>query len=1090
MDNDEDELFYLAASTNIREDEHALRHLSHQDSELDFARERLALFNEENKARALEEDDLMQQFGQLLAQHFTSQCRKCEEPMAFYLDPPFEKWTCDFCGHGFTEETYACSVTPEECDTTWCTKCFRKRHKVKERTPEPTPEPTPTLEPEVVPEPTPPMKPKPKPKRVKKAVKKAEPEGLPHSVVLLLDADETSCRLRLEGTMRDSVQCLLQMFGELTREAQRKDLHKVSAVDVKKTINATDEGWNMSKANMQTAAYSTVQSEEEMREFAQKIETWYHEKPGDVVTELTENLRYPTSVETLDVLSAISNALLEKDEVVAEFGGVLAELLVLRQYTQKPLDLDRDVTWEGVPSESRLQYEYEMRYSDWNWENEDKRNGSIFGPICSALRDQGPGGTQSEWSESVLRRWIKWVCTVGAICSQPGKEVDTVWRGLGGGCLPGFVVENHRTMTGLLGWPALSSTSFDRDASYSYMMGTAANSVSQPNAANPGTIMFKISSVRTGKVLQALSQYPEEAELLLGPFNLFRIDSIEPDLQNPFRNESGEPMGLLVSCTSMGPVDMAQFHHEVRTDAVKASKRLQSDNNEQRLTILRELATALHADLGTQTETELLSHCHDLQSYVQLLTNVVHSSPVANPTPAIKEKSEGDYCRELNMQLHRGGVALPQGGYTNLSDAAYGITEEMALLKSKLHETQKELGVVQRKSQSPRTSMTSLPIHTPGASVPELFQVNSEGELTLLMRRVRESITLQRSPLQVKLRKYYELGLLTEQEFRECLAHGGVAPEPTDAELRRQILKVLALEQKQSLCREMSAERERASQPRETPQPQTALSPEELRSMRAQYDGIPDSVLEAIKRCGIDEKDPSLLLDREASPRQLLQAVIENLQQQVQSGTQNTQPPVEPPRAQPTMPTPLQTRPVPSPQPRPQPQQQPQPQPQPQTQTQLRPQLLPQQHQMRSHSVQTPQLSHTRSHTQGSPYRTPDVYAQQSADESLLRNQILQQQRTTATMQQQMQQLVQMQQSQLLQQQQQQAEKRSQIDLHRQMLQQQSVLQQQHSQLSAQHYSSPQHAFPQHSSPQPSRPTKGVTFDTAARTANDMRYSL
>eukprot|EP01065_Artemidia_motanka_P006884 TRINITY_DN1336_c0_g1_i3.p1 TRINITY_DN1336_c0_g1~~TRINITY_DN1336_c0_g1_i3.p1 ORF type:complete len:1101 (+),score=389.86 TRINITY_DN1336_c0_g1_i3:1657-4959(+) len=341
---------------------------------------------------------------------------------------------------------------------------------------------------------------------------------------------------------------------------------------------------------------------EEMREFAERLIRWYKAKPGDVVDEIVENLRVPEGSDAIHRLGIIANVLRQEPRVARSFRDLcLAELLAVRGYTQKPIDIDRDVGWVDAPlpqasnessTATLAREQYEKRFSDWGWaEQRDGvrcRNGSLFGIVCSAMRDQGPGGSKQQWSEDALKKWVKWLFTLAACCADVDTEVAEVWRGLGGGGLPGFVVDNHRTMKegDALGWPAPSSTSHDFRASYEYMWGTAANSTGRPNTERPGTCMFRMSSVLTGRELVDISQYPAEAELLLGPFTIFRIDSVEEEQSNSFMNADGRPQGLNISMTCLGPMGgplrqtpwLADFYRSVRRDARRASERLRAES--------------------------------------------------------------------------------------------------------------------------------------------------------------------------------------------------------------------------------------------------------------------------------------------------------------------------------------------------------------------------------------------------------------------------------------------------------------------------------------------------------------------------------
>eukprot|EP01059_Diplonema_ambulator_P023657 TRINITY_DN391_c2_g1_i1.p1 TRINITY_DN391_c2_g1~~TRINITY_DN391_c2_g1_i1.p1 ORF type:complete len:752 (+),score=241.94 TRINITY_DN391_c2_g1_i1:292-2547(+) len=633
---------YLAGGTQLAGSGAAISLLGVQDVQLELARERRAQSNAEDKMREAIEVEQAQAFGMLAAEHFPSYCRECNTAMGYYHQSPWNKWYCDSCGHGYSAPVFTCAKTPLKCDNTYCRKCFLRRCKLVPPTNAQVPSPS-----------LPPAK-----TRLPKVAKKKEKKVKVAATLGNVEGDEALFREAIEEAWVDSrkeVEHLLRMLrmkAPVRQVADDKKVVKEASVKVaRQRIRASTKGWNVIKADEQSLNYDAIGSKEEMVAFAKKIERWYHEKPGDVVSELEDNLRFPPSMDTLSILSAVSNALLAKDDVVATYGGILSELLALRQYTQKPIDIDRDVMWDDVPTleeAGSVKAEYESMYSDWYWEDGSKRNGSIFGPVCSALRDQGPSGTGAAWSEEIVRKWVKWICTVAAVCSDHGSAKH-VFRGLGGGCLPAGVVEKHRALSAgsVIGWPALSSTSFDEKASLDYMHGTAANSINKPSPTSPGTIFFTIKDVHTGKVLSSLSQYPDEAELLFGPFNMFRVDSVEPDASNPFRNSRGEPMGLLISLTSLGPVDCSSFYYEVRKDAVRASRRLQSDTSLERLEVIRYLC---NASGSSKNPEELLGSCTDTKSYLSILSKILADKDQAQETK-VRGAQEGVLCAELMRGL-------------------------------------------------------------------------------------------------------------------------------------------------------------------------------------------------------------------------------------------------------------------------------------------------------------------------------------------------------------------------------------------------------------------------------------------------------
>eukprot|EP01062_Namystynia_karyoxenos_P006684 TRINITY_DN12343_c0_g1_i1.p1 TRINITY_DN12343_c0_g1~~TRINITY_DN12343_c0_g1_i1.p1 ORF type:complete len:1090 (+),score=331.68 TRINITY_DN12343_c0_g1_i1:73-3270(+) len=436
----------------------------------------------------------------------------------------------------------------------------------------------------------------------------------------------------------------------VTETVREKAEACVAAAD--EAINEVSDDRDGERAVRLAETYSAAQGADvvgAMRRFARQMQQLYEEKQGDVVQELLENLRFPddSKENAIVSLAALIEALGRRHrlkrltgvfgqaagvmgstaasgtarkkvalaafarrqqqqaergskdpEAPAEGGGLppavrscpLA-LMLLRSYTQRPEDLDRDLGHPGVPPPPRAReggairkwrQAYATKHTDWDWTSgEERRNGSLFGPVCAAMRDQGPGGSQSTSGVEILGRWAKWSSTIAAFCcmdAPPGTAPLELYRGLGGGGVPAAVVDAHRKLKpgDLLGWPALSSLSCDLAESEAYMLGNAANSTGSPSAERPGTLLFKIRDVRTGLKLDAISQYPKEGEHLLGPGTILRIDTVSPDPRNPF----GE--GLIIAATCLGPLGtplsknstLSAFFDSVRGDAQKACDRL------------------------------------------------------------------------------------------------------------------------------------------------------------------------------------------------------------------------------------------------------------------------------------------------------------------------------------------------------------------------------------------------------------------------------------------------------------------------------------------------------------------------------------
>eukprot|EP01065_Artemidia_motanka_P025585 TRINITY_DN3057_c0_g1_i1.p1 TRINITY_DN3057_c0_g1~~TRINITY_DN3057_c0_g1_i1.p1 ORF type:complete len:1619 (+),score=604.27 TRINITY_DN3057_c0_g1_i1:45-4859(+) len=304
----------------------------------------------------------------------------------------------------------------------------------------------------------------------------------------------------------------------------------------------------------------------------------YDGKAGDVVDELLSNLRFrPGDVTESQRLRRLG--LIAREAAHVAGSSDLAGCLSCRLFTQRPLDVDRDLGWVGVPPSERLgdsadtkarRERYESRHSDWNWawrRGLDSRNGSLCGAVCAALRD----GARGSSSQSVMRHWAKWI---GAVMAASGRTADpdvveTVWYGLT--CLPEEVVSSHRRMQpgDWLSLPALCSASRNQQQVHAYAQGTPANSVREPSARAPGTVLFRVSQPKSAVLLEPVSQYPSEGEVVCPPLVLHEVTGVCDDRNSPLGH------GLHVAITACQPLASHHaFVSRVADDLLAASQRL------------------------------------------------------------------------------------------------------------------------------------------------------------------------------------------------------------------------------------------------------------------------------------------------------------------------------------------------------------------------------------------------------------------------------------------------------------------------------------------------------------------------------------
>eukprot|EP01062_Namystynia_karyoxenos_P065646 TRINITY_DN593_c0_g2_i1.p1 TRINITY_DN593_c0_g2~~TRINITY_DN593_c0_g2_i1.p1 ORF type:complete len:2827 (+),score=273.18 TRINITY_DN593_c0_g2_i1:576-8483(+) len=158
----------------------------------------------------------------------------------------------------------------------------------------------------------------------------------------------------------------------------------------------------------------------------------------------------------------------------------------------------------------------------------DTRNQSLYRPVCAALRfvqaaaaDSAGGEALMKALDQVVKQGFLNVIMVLMYAARPVPELlggeATLWRGLAD--LPAAVHRWHRLLKpgSFVGWAPPTSTSFDKDAAFSFATGGR-------------SVIFCMRGVLEGVPLWCLSRYPQERELLLPPFTRWKVEEV---LQGP-----------------------------------------------------------------------------------------------------------------------------------------------------------------------------------------------------------------------------------------------------------------------------------------------------------------------------------------------------------------------------------------------------------------------------------------------------------------------------------------------------------------------------------------------------------------------------
>eukprot|EP00659_Diplonema_papillatum_P014035 gene14035-21467_t len=236
-------------------------------------------------------------------------------------------------------------------------------------------------------------------------------------------------------------------------------------------------------------------------------------KPGSVLTELVQNLSAPKR-NKLQVIAWTAVVLQERSELD---GYYVLELFVMALYTMAGSDIDALMGYRDAPTDP----------ASADWDRYIPRNGAMFRTVNSAMRAAAsllakPGAideTGYPWTD--LRRWVKTIMVLASASNRATGDF-ALTRGLTG--LPKDIVAAHKKLAegDAMVWPAPSSCALDPTVSWSYVLGSATNSVKKTG----GAIMFEVTS-GCGVPLQSVSRYPKETEVLLPPLSELEVQRVK-----------------------------------------------------------------------------------------------------------------------------------------------------------------------------------------------------------------------------------------------------------------------------------------------------------------------------------------------------------------------------------------------------------------------------------------------------------------------------------------------------------------------------------------------------------------------------------
>ncbi|KAJ9460494.1 hypothetical protein DIPPA_25264 [Diplonema papillatum] len=303
-------------------------------------------------------------------------------------------------------------------------------------------------------------------------------------------------------------------------------------------------GINVEKSKAQSA---TAEPEVDLAGAAVRFRRLWKEKKDEttfrrftILDELVQNLKVPRMCDTPELkLLALAQAVHMLNKTKGEIAPRSVkgkkrdrlEVFVMALYTMAGFDIDRMLLFPGVPDPDEDMDSYLQRHSK-------SRNSAPFREMNVSVRQAvlKVDETREHLLEESEKAWLvmgKWVKTIGllyALChdTHPDPSMDgggfaetcpSLFRGLAG--LPEDVLLMHDRLKqgSTLHWPAPSSCAKDEEVATSYINGEFANA----SKSKGGTALYTVRDVRRGIPLSEISQYPQEAEILVAPFTTFKV---------------------------------------------------------------------------------------------------------------------------------------------------------------------------------------------------------------------------------------------------------------------------------------------------------------------------------------------------------------------------------------------------------------------------------------------------------------------------------------------------------------------------------------------------------------------------------------
>ncbi|CAK0883082.1 unnamed protein product [Prorocentrum cordatum] len=304
---------------------------------------------------------------------------------------------------------------------------------------------------------------------------------------------------------------------------------------------------------------------------ARAVEQMWHRKQASILDELKHNLRgCSTKLGKAQGVRAVSNRLMLRlcFELGSRYGGRASghlrqlPLLMLSAllYTQEDVDTDRMMLFpdcpargSGTPQEQRIAYgAYRDRIKDvWVLqEGRAERNPSLSAELSRALR-MVLESSLSGAGQTLLAKWVKVLCVFGAAADAlPPTSVSAALVGLPRDAAQ--LLQSKRPGDSLV-WAGPLSATTDHAIPERQLRGAGA-----------GAVHLRIEGLTEGLGLSAVSQYPEESEVLVPPFALLAVKEV--------RKQADQT--LCVTCEFKGTLLSQRVREASRADLLEASAQL------------------------------------------------------------------------------------------------------------------------------------------------------------------------------------------------------------------------------------------------------------------------------------------------------------------------------------------------------------------------------------------------------------------------------------------------------------------------------------------------------------------------------------